>query len=383
MRRSVFKREVKFIVQKNSLTDGDEDKLLDALFSGIKSDVSEQYLLKDTILTERDINSALNGFLDQVRADITQIFIISSDLQLPKGLLESLDQKEKVALFIGAGVSKLIGIPLWNELAIQAIEYLFQKEHISYVESDRLRRESSPRSILSILHQTLDKESLKGFYTYAFKPNSHKLNPYDCIAKVKIPKISLNLDEELWKSMCSQSTSLHSSTEEEIEKVELKFPQRECEYFDKNTPIEKNRLYQIHGSINTLDKHCIVTMENYLQSYYGSDIGLNEFLQKLSHEYKLIFLGCGMDEMELLGPIVGGGKRHIVTAGTFIGEKRYFEIQREYYEKNLKMEVHGFYLDFNGYDRLYMLIKSWMEKIDFEMRRDFYSKLGDIDGVIL
>ena len=90
-----------------------------------------------------------------------------------------------------------------------------------------------------------------------------------------------------------------------------------------------------------------------------------------------------MEEMELIGPIVRSSKRHVVVEGTFIGEKRYFEIQRKYFDGHLKMDIHGYFLDFNGYDRLYTLIEKWMEKVNFEKRRDFNSKLGDIDGVIL
>lgn len=378
----MFKREIKAIVLANNMSEEDEFKLLDAIFIGIKTDVSEQYLLKDIIKTEEKLRMALKEFSDQVKSDVVLMFFVASDLNLPKSILQALDQKEPIALFIGAGVSKLIDIPLWKELAEEALKYLFEQKYLSYIESDCLRRSASAKSILSILHQSLPKGELKTFYDKVFTPNFEKPNPYDCIAKVDIPIITTTLDDRLWEAM-KKNISLQID-EDEGEQVRKNALLRECIEFTEKTPIENRRsLYQIHGSVETLDKHSIITMKSYLENYYGEDTSLKDFLVRLSHEYKIIFLGCGMEEMELIGPIVRSSKRHVVVEGTFIGEKRYFEIQRKYFDGHLKMDIHGYFLDFNGYDRLYTLIEKWMEKVNFEKRRDFNSKLGDIDGVIL
>ena len=146
----MFKREIKAIVLANNMSEEDEFKLLDAIFIGIKTDVSEQYLLKDIIKTEEKLRMALKEFSDQVKSDVVLMFFVASDLNLPKSILQALDQKEPIALFIGAGVSKIIDITLRKELAEEALKYLFEQKYLSYIESDCLRRSASAKSILSI-----------------------------------------------------------------------------------------------------------------------------------------------------------------------------------------------------------------------------------------
>ena len=94
----MFKREIKAIVLANNMSEEDEFKLLDAIFIGIKTDVSEQYLLKDIIKTEEKLRMALKEFSDQVKSDVVLMFFVASDLNLPKSILQALDQKEPIAL---------------------------------------------------------------------------------------------------------------------------------------------------------------------------------------------------------------------------------------------------------------------------------------------
>jgi hypothetical protein len=379
MRRSIFRREVKAVVLENKLLESDEFKLLDAIFQGSKTDASEQYLLKSDILQERDVQGALDGYSEKVKSDIISLLFMTSDLYLPKSISSSLHQKEFIAVFVGSGVSKLMGLPLWDELACEAIEHLFRHGYISFNERECIKSGTSAKAMLSIFHQSLETHQLKSFYGQVFSPKT-KLTPYKFIASVDLPKISLNLDDELWKAM-NDNPSLLKSGSDEQDHVERKY-QRECQSFDSDTRIKEDCLYQIHGSIQTIEEHSIITMKDYLENYYSERKNLQNFLRQLSHTRKLIFLGCGMEEMELLGPILLGGKRHLVVVGTFMGEKRYFEIQRKYFD-NLGMDVHGFYLDFTGYDRLNSLIETWMKKIQSEMSQSFMSKVGEIDGVIL
>ena len=47
------------------------------------------------------------------------------------------------------------------------------------------------------------------------------------------------------------------------------------------------------------------------------------------------------------------------------------------------MQACGYYLDFNGYERLLTVIDSWVKKINFEINGGFYKKTGEFDDVKL
>lgn len=381
MRRCIFKREIESVFSHHNIDKPTQQKILDSLIPGIKSDISEQYVLLDSIKTPEDIEKVLSGFSDNIISDIKSIFFISSDLELPPSILEAIEQKESIGIFTGSGVSKLIGLPLWDELALKAIDYLLKNNFISYIEANFIKHETTAKRKLSILHNTISLQEQKFFYADAFKPDPKiKINPYSILSKINIPKFSINIDEEFWNAI---SDNFNQNVESDTSKIPI-FPySRNHKDFDEKTEIEPNTLYQLHGTLSRFEEYSIITMEQYITHYYSKISKLRDFLEKIGSTCKLIFLGCGMEEMEFLAPLIKG-KRHLVVIGTYIGEKRYFEIQKRYFDTNLNMDTHGYYLDFNGFSRLYDLIKSWGEKINFEMKKNFYDITdGEFNGINL
>lgn len=356
-------------------------QVLDALFKGIKTDVSPLYLLKDEIVTVDDLGAYLtkDRIPEHIIADIKNIFFIVSDLELPQCLLEAIEAKERIGIFVGAGVSRLMGLPLWIELADKAIDALFKRGLLSYEEAERIKCGTSPKHKMSIFHSEISIEGAKDFYHQMFTPISGAFNPYTALCSLPLPKFSLNIDDEFWKAMeLKHSPSLQEASPEHA----LKLPRRVYSNFKKDIPIESDVLYQIHGSVQHLEEHRVITMQDYLKHYYREDT-LNGFLSEVASSTRLIFLGCGMEEMEILGPFLKSGRRHLVVSGTYIAEKRLLEIQRKYFD-GLNMDVHGYFLNFNGYGRLCDLTSAWVRQIDDEMNKGFNAKtIGEFDGVVL
>lgn len=73
---------------------------------------------------------------------------ISEIPKIPQTIKESF-QKEKLVIFVGAGVSRLLGLPSWQELAIKLLNTLFKKKIITYYEYEQLKN-FDPKKIFSI-----------------------------------------------------------------------------------------------------------------------------------------------------------------------------------------------------------------------------------------
>jgi hypothetical protein len=375
MRKAVFKREMESSFRAFSVPDDIQAKVLKILFEN-PLDITKQYLLKENLSSAQLIADALQADIreEKLIADICSLFQIDDDLELPFSLREQLVRKEKIALIVGAGISRFLGAPLWGELSTMAIKYLHEKGLLTFAEAEKIIQENiSPKQKMSIFHERLSKESALDFYERMFTEKQGKRNPYDDLVMLDIPKFSLNIDHHFWNA---------------LERKYLKDGQKGSRpvhaYIDfkENTPVVNNSVYQIHGSYKNLARYSIITMRDYLDNYF-SPTELRKFLKRVFSEYAFIFLGCGMEEFEILQELVKSGKQHHVLLGTYLSDTNLLRIRKNYFQKTLGMHACGYYLDFNGYDRLLDVIDSWVKKINFELNGGFYAKTGEFNDVKL
>jgi hypothetical protein len=372
MRKAIFKREMESCFQySKKISEKQKMDILEALFEN-PIDVTKIYLLKKEFNSTQDVSNYIKrkSIINDKKfiAEVCSLFEVTDDMELPDSLREQLARKEKIAIFTGAGVSKIIGIPLWEELACKAIDYLHKKNLINFSESDEIKNENiSPKQKLSIFHDILPKNNSKDFYQAYFNIKSEYVsrNPYDILVTLDIPKFSSNLDDEFWNAL--QRNRIQN--EAKVKPIQIASGFKEEMAGNINT----NTIYQIHGSYQQLERYSIITMRDYLDWYFLND-GLHKFLENIFHNYVVIFIGYGLEEFELLHNIIKGSKNHHVLIGTYLGDSNLLRIRKEYFRKTLSMHAHGYYLDFKGYERLYEVIDSWVKKIIFEQTGDFYQK---------
>ena len=386
MRKAIFKRELEYCFNLFKLSDKQQQNVKNALFVN-PLDITTQYLLKKEFSSPEKIPEALSKIIinSDFIADVKTLFEVNDDLELPIILREQLSRKEKFAVFVGAGVSKLLGIPLWDELAVRAINYLHEIKKISFAEAERIIHErTSPKQKMSIFHQILQKKDSIEFYEKCFIPNNKERlsrNPYDELVKIECPKFSSNLDNEFLNA-------LNRKTEFDRKEASIanlpSMPIHISSGFNKDMVISTNAIYQVHGSYQYIEKYSVITMQDYLFRYFQDrEIRLPDFLEKIFNEYVILFIGYGMEEFEILRSILNSRGKHHVLVSTYLNDVNLLRVKKEYFEGALGMHAHGYYLDFNGHDRLYHVIKSWVKKINFEIEGGFYPKIGEFEGVEL
>jgi hypothetical protein len=200
---------------------------------------------------------------------------------------------------------------------------------------------------------------------------------------LKFPKFTTNLDENFEEALNSRKNKVGftsetgTATSETREKLEI----ISGDFFD-GMLIKENALYKIHGSYPTMEKYSVITTNDYLEHYYVKD-KLGGFLGSVFKNYIVIFIGCGMEEFEILQPVIESSKEHHALIGTYLSEANLLRIQKEYFRKAFGIHAHGYYLDFDGYSRLQQVIESWVEKINFELNGDFYQKTGEFNDIEL
>lgn len=387
MRKAIFKLEIECLFSRHSMEDSKKWDVLKVLFKN-PVDITKHYLLKEEISSSDELAKRLGNLNinnSAFIADVRSLFEVTDDLELPDSLREQLVRKEKIAIFAGAGVSKLLGIPLWEELARKAIKYLHEIGKLNFAEGEQIIAEhTTPKQKMSIFHDACPKKepASKEFYKRHLElkgiPASSK-NPYNLLAKLEIPKLTTNLDHEFWNALQRRLRPTGGDTSSATESGPN--PIQVVSGFKEAMPIDTNAIYQVHGSYQSLEPYSVVTMRDYISRYF-QDPNLREFMRKVFKEYVVIFIGHGMEEFEILQDLVRDSKRHHILVGTYLNDPNLMGVKRQYFE-SLGINAHGYYLDFSGYSRLYEVIDSWVEKITVELRGGFYQKISEFSHVEL
>ncbi len=357
-------------------------KIKAKLFEDLRSKAF--FLLKSDIRKIEDIDILLEDIHDNDLINALKKFlIINDDLEIDEELLELIKGPEEIAFFIGTGISNLLGIPLWGGLADKAIEYLKEECYINVSEAKKLMNEkNNPKQIISIFHELVKSAERQKFYERILKGTKGKDNPYELIKKLEyliakpILKITTNIDKE-WENV------LNKKGEAIVRDGDLNLDNHRINIFYENfkvdTVINSNTIYKIHGSLDNVNTS-IMTVKDYVEKY-RDEKGLKGFLDNVFQKYNVIFLGVGLQEFEILEHCLKkSGKSHFTLIPKNFREDNLFRLKLRYFNM-LTIKAIPYYLDFQGYERFNIVMKSWIDEMNNIHSSDFYEKTKLIDEV--
>lgn len=387
LRKAIFKNELSYIFEKNQVEEYHKDKIIHKLFEN-PFDLSKQWLLKNDLLQYDQVVARLKeiGVDNDLIVEISSLFLIQDDLRIPDDIKKLLLNNENVGVLVGAGVSRLLNMPLWKELSDKAIEYLFDHNRINFSEWQKIQTEMiDPKQKLTIFHNLISSnaDEVKKFYEEKFdKDDAVEKNPYDLLVKIDWIKLTSNIDKEFFKALerSYKTTAVEPSGLTEADAIPVgKIAKLESNNFNfKN--INYDTIYHLHGSLDAVND-AILTTKNYLDNYHKGDTNLRIFLESIFKEYTIIFIGYGLEEFSILEHIIKNSRQHFVLLPCYLHDINLFRIKNEYF-KTLNIKAVPYYLDFDGYHRLYYVLKAWTEQITGSLKSGYYDKIKKIDEVL-
>jgi len=279
---------------------------------------------------------------------------------VPKEIVEAVNNKT-LAVFIGAGVSRLIGCIGWDQLARNLVERCFSTKKkdgsriINFKERETLIQSNNSKKIITICYYLLEKNDFENIF-YDELENSLKAdkellksqNIYDELCHLGVVFITTNVDEYF---------------DSKFEPTHIVY--REEDFNPSN--IDRNKLYHIHGSIK--DKNSIIfTVPQYIKRYNNKTF--RKFLETIFDKYTVLFVGYGMAEFELLDfliakfdPKKGKELKYFILLSFYRDEENILEFE-EFYYNSMGIKVIPYEKDEKGYWQLYDVIKSWNREIN-------------------
>lgn len=239
---------------------------------------------------------------------------------IPREIIDAINN-EKLVVFIGAGVSRLVGCQSWWDLAknlINKCSNIKDKKGnsvINYRERELLLQTNDSKKLITIAKTILEDDIFYQEMKKALEPQEELLekedNVYDLIKSLKGICITTNADKILHRYYI----------EDKIKYDDLDF--------DIDNIANKN-LYQIHGRIDRKNS-LVFTVDQYLERY-STTRKENEkfisFLTEIFSNYVVLFIGYGVSEFELLDYIIvktntANRPRHFLLNPYYKEEKKF------------------------------------------------------------
>lgn len=275
--------------------------------------------------------------------------------EIPPEIVSAIETGRMV-IFIGAGVSAIAGLPLWNSLAKGLIHACKQFHYINEEESDLiLSKISDPKKLISIAYEKFKKEGNLDAYYSIFSE------------KLKLKAGKLNKDTQDIFTFCKRSNALVLTTNADL--LLDDYFENELIYVsfsDEALASTKPGLVKIHGSLDKRDSLVFTSIE-YLKRY--ADVDFKRFLHNLfSGNRVVLFVGYGLSEFELLEYTLGTAEREIrnnifVLSPYFSYEQSVKGSMDQYYE-SLSIRQIAYCKDKKGYNQLAEVLRSWQDEIE-------------------
>lgn len=278
--------------------------------------------------------------------------------KMPVGIINAIDS-HNLLIFIGAGVSKLFGFPLWNEFANDLIDKCMSDGIITRSESNVIKNNYTSMPKVTLAYEKYKDKHGKDD---ALKLITEPLKENDKINKELVNEFA-NMLKNYYATILTTNADLSLDNSNAFKNSRIINSINE----DKNIDFEHIDFIHLHGSIKE-PKNMIFTSIQYGRAYRaGQPLGDN--LQKLIKSKNVIlFIGYSLSEFELLRYFLKDDKEddkqkdkiinHYLLNGYLDCEKYKYEMDEIYY-RTLGIKLIPFSLEKKGYYALVDVLKEW------------------------
>ncbi len=271
-------------------------------------------------------------------------------------------RSDELVLFIGAGISRLLGCKGWEEVAHELIKYCHNAGLINFKEMETLLKKHDPKKNITICHSLLKEseketdffEKLSELLKYDTEL-SEKYKIYKNILDFNAILITTNADKCLFLETGGNSNSIRCRVEDFSDEL-----------------LTHDKIYHIHGFIDD-PKTLVFTVRQYLERYIEPN--MHKFLKYVFNKKTVLFLGYGLEEFELLDYLILNcnsekSRTHFILLPYFSNEENILSIDRKYYNE-LGVQVIPYALDKKGYHQQVDIFEDWNKEINSELPLSF------------
>lgn len=288
---------------------------------------------------------------------------------IPKEFLEILPSG-KVVIFLGAGASRLMGYPSWNQLADRSFAHLIKTDNFSHADFDVLK-DLHPRQKLSIAVDIWKNKghNPKELIGKAIKADGEAYpRVFELLTDIPAPFVTTNYDDCLIN--VTRAKPMLSSEQNDMAEGQKLISSRQNTVSLKNeiltTLLTQNDIVvYLHGRLAD-SSPLVISTKDYVEHY--RDDNVREFLDHLFEHYHVLFVGYGLEEEEIIDFIVrkkpaNNLVNHFRLIPAFSHEEKLMEHLGNYYSNQCQVRLIPYLIDSIGHRQLENVLAEWLPTI--------------------
>ena len=294
-------------------------------------------------------------------------------------------KRDNLIVFIGAGVSKLLGCSLWDELAVK-----LAKKICTYGEADVLEKEAivSPRKVISICYGRCNEDS-------------EKLQIYKKTIEEELAIVDKEKAKSLYNKIFELDPKAYITTNIDLGIIDALPEAKRVEIYDCTRPedlakieiadfnvLRDGNIIFLHGTIKNIEE-IIFPVEKYLKHYRDDHKIIIGLLKTIFKEGNVIlFIGYSLTEWEIIEKIYrltgeGNKEKKIKTSylltPLYSHEYTKYVLDKDYYTL-FNVEIIPYFIDYDGYGKLEVIIENLAKAVD-KHKPSPLEILGEIEDV--
>jgi hypothetical protein len=293
---------------------------------------------------------------------------------VPPGIFKAVNDK-KLAVFVGAGVSQIMGCMGWEELARRLVTKCASikidgSPYLNFRETEILARYNDHKKAITICYEIM-------------KNSGYEEEFFEVLKKSFEPDKEHSSYRDIYKQLYGLR-GLFITTNADQHFDALFNPDRIVYKDFYPNALDPTKLYHIHGSIRERES-LVFTVPHYIKRYREENF--QQFLKQIFGQYTVLFVGYGMNEFELLDFIITKydssdpkERKHFILLPFYSGEEAALKFDKYYYNR-MGISVVAYQKDENGYNQLYEVVKDWDAKI-IQQSTYLYDSYKEIEEVV-
>lgn len=303
---------------------------------------------------------------------------------IPAGLREAA-LIGKLIPFIGAGTSRLAGCPGWDDFANGILQQLIDKGKFTYSQLDQIR-DLSPRIKLSIATSIAADTKTPIDYDLLFHPTAraeHKKGRRLYASLFALGNIFVTTNYDRWLDDRIAEPAPGATPAASPATTPPSTPMRSIHNVNDFLPAaltQSDTVIHLHGSVAD-PTGMILTTHHYIQRYAndhhtGDATAENRaltFLEHLFEHYTVLFIGYGLEELEILEYVIlkarrqantaNNEARHYLLQGFFSHETTLLRSMETYYLRECGIQLIPFLRDQKDRDQLLNVLEDFAQRM--------------------
>jgi hypothetical protein len=273
-------------------------------------------------------------------------------------------QEGRLVIFVGAGISRLMGCPSWEQLADRCITELAHQRLLTFGEAEQLQHLDAKKRLTIALQIAKAGLASLDFVKFIQPDRLLDCRVYEYLRAIGCVYVTTNYDNFMDRPPLRTEVTTPSGPSSPAQPAANEIICRPDQFTAQHLR-RPGAVVHLHGSV-TAPESMIITTPDYLRHYENAHV--RQFLGELFSQYTVLFIGYGLAEWEILEYVLRRQGASILPSrfmleGYFSHQEKLFNSLNQYFSDSFGVRICAFSRDNRNHEQLVHVVEDWAGRL--------------------